>query len=99
MFKTLFPASLTVANASGKILSKASFSRILSAFALSDVGRFASIALNSSVFARSSSSESFSNSGSSAFIWSMIPEIFLTFFSFGSPISFNKKFIIIILSN
>ena len=99
MFKTRLPASLTTAKASGKILSNASFSKILSAFSLSEVGRASKIFLNSAVFPLSSSSESFSNSGSKAFIWSIIPNIFFTFFSFGSPNSFNKKFIIIILSN
>ena len=68
MLRVLLPASLTVAKASGKSLSKASFSKILSAFSFGEVGRFAKIALNSSVFARSSSSVSFSNSGSNAFI-------------------------------
>ena len=47
MFKTRLPASLTVAKASGNILSKASFSKILSALGLSDVIRFAKIDLNS----------------------------------------------------
>ena len=94
MFSTRLPASLTVANASGNILSKASFSKILSAFGFSDVGLLAKISLNSEVLALSSSSESFSNSGSSEFIWSIIPKIFLTFFSLGSPNIFNKKLII-----
>ena len=47
MFKTLLPASLTVAKASGKILSNASFSSFKSVLKLVEVGRLARISLNS----------------------------------------------------
>ena len=68
------------------------FENVLKSF---EVGRFAKISLNSSVLARNSSSVNFSNCGSKALIWSIIPIILLTFFSFGSPNNFNKKLSII----
>ena len=91
MLSTRFAASLTTAKASGNILSKASFSSFLSSLKSEDVGRFDNISLNSFVFSLKSSSESTSNSGSKALIWSIIPAMLFIFCSLEPPISFIKK--------
>ena len=97
MFKTLLPASLTTAKASGRILSSAAFSSALSFLKSEENSLFFKISLNSSVFARSSSSERAAISGSNAFIWSTIGFTLLTFFSLGLPKSDSNISVIFII--
>ena len=89
-FKTLLPASRTVAKASGKIESRAAFSNSLSFLKSLEVSRLDKISLNSAVFAFSSSSVSLENSSSRAFICSTIGIILFILRSFGSLKIFKR---------